>query len=281
MRERSKLGGGRARIDQQHARGKLTARERIDLLLDAGSFVELDAFVTARGRDDADAILGDGVVTGHGLIDGRAVFVFSQDFTVFGGSLSEAYAAKVCKIMDLALKVGAPIVGLNDSGGARIQEGVVSLGGYADIFLRNTLASGVVPQLSVVLGPCAGGAVYSPAITDFTVMVEGTSYMFVTGPNVVRTVTHEDVDFERLGGATVHTTVSGVAHVAAVDEATALDSARRILSFLPQNNVDDPPRAACVDPSERRDPALDRIVPDDPSQPYDMHDVISRIVDDG
>jgi propionyl-CoA carboxylase beta subunit len=282
MRERALRGGGQVRIDQQHARGKLTARERIDLLLDPESFVEMDAFVTARGADgDSDAVLGDGVVTGHGRIDGRPVFLFSQDFTVFGGSLSEAYAAKICKVMDLAMKLGAPIIGLNDSGGARIQEGVVSLGGYADIFLRNTLASGVVPQLSVVLGPCAGGAVYSPAITDFTVMVEGTSYMFVTGPNVVRAVTHEDVDFERLGGAAVHTTTSGVAHVAAPDEASALATARRILSFLPQNNVDDPPRIASSDPADRRDAELDDVVPDDPSQPYDMHDVISRVVDDG
>ncbi|HEY3071793.1 MAG TPA: carboxyl transferase domain-containing protein, partial [Candidatus Limnocylindrales bacterium] len=208
MRGDAKLGGGQARIEQQHARGKLTARERLDLLLDPDSFVELDAFVTHRSTGfglDEQVILGDGVVTGHGTIDGRLVFVFSQDFTVFGGSLSEAYAEKVCKVMDLAMKVGAPIIGLNDSGGARIQEGVVSLGGYAEIFLRNTLASGVVPQLSVILGPCAGGAVYSPAITDFTIMAEGTSYMFVTGPNVVRTVTHEDVDPERLGGATTHT----------------------------------------------------------------------------
>jgi propionyl-CoA carboxylase beta chain len=282
MRERSQLGGGQGRIDQQHARGKLTARERIDLLLDAGSFVELDAFVTARGHDgDGDAVLGDGVVTGHGLIDGRAVFVFSQDFTVFGGSLSEAYAAKICKVMDLAMKVGAPIIGLNDSGGARIQEGVVSLGGYADIFLRNTLASGVVPQLSAVLGPCAGGAVYSPAITDFIVMVEGTSYMFVTGPNVVKAVTHEDVDSERLGGATTHTTVSGVAHVAAHDEAEALATARRILSFLPQNNLDDAPRIASADPVDRADLALDSVVPDDAAQPYDMHRVIDAVDDDG
>jgi propionyl-CoA carboxylase beta chain len=282
MRRRSLLGGGQARIDQQHARGKLTARERIDLLLDPDSFVELDAFVTARGHDgDGDAILGDGVVTGHGLIDGRPIFVFSQDFTVFGGSLSEAYAAKICKVMDLAMKVGAPIVGLNDSGGARIQEGVVSLGGYADIFLRNTLASGVVPQLSVVLGPCAGGAVYSPAITDFTVMVEGTSYMFVTGPNVVKAVTHEDVDPERLGGATTHTTVSGVAHVAAADEAEALATARRILSFLPQNNVGDAPRVASTDPADRVEASLDSLIPDDPSKPYDMHHVIDAIVDDG
>ena len=282
MRARAVEGGGQDRIDAQHARGKLTARERIDLLLDAGSFVELDAFVTARGSDDdPDAVLGDGVVTGHGTINGRPVFLFSQDFTVFGGSLSEAYAAKVCKVMDQAMKVGVPIIGLNDSGGARIQEGVVSLGGYADIFLRNTLASGVVPQLSLILGPCAGGAVYSPAITDFTIMVEGTSYMFVTGPNVVRAVTHEDVDAERLGGATTHTTLSGVAHIAAADEAAALDNARRILSFLPQNNIDEPPRRPTADSRERRDTALDTLIPADSSQPYDMHGVIERIVDDG
>jgi propionyl-CoA carboxylase beta chain len=280
MRERARSGGGQTRIDAQHARGKLTARERIDLLVDPGSFVEIDAFVTARGTDsDPDAILGDGVVTGHGTIDGRTVFLFSQDFTVFGGSLSEAYAAKVCKVMDLAMKVGAPIVGLNDSGGARIQEGVVSLGGYAEIFLRNTLASGVVPQVSVVMGPCAGGAVYSPAITDFTVMVEGTSYMFVTGPNVVRAVTHEEVDAERLGGATTHTTTSGVAHVAAPDEATALDTTRRILAFLPSNNVDDPPRLEPTDARDRRDEILDSLIPDDAAQPYDMHGVIERVVD--
>ena len=282
MRDRAQLGGGEIRIDQQHARGKLTARERIELLVDPDSFVEIDAFVTARGDDhDADAILGDGVVTGHGTIDGRNVFVFSQDFTVLGGSLSEAYAAKICKVMDLALKVGAPIIGLNDSGGARIQEGVVSLGGYADIFLRNTLASGVVPQISLVMGPCAGGAVYSPAITDFTIMVEGTSYMFVTGPSVVKAVTHEDVDAERLGGAVTHTTISGVAHIAATDEAEALTTARRILGYLPQNNVGLAPRLASQDPIDRRDDALDTIIPDDPSRPYDMHDVIGRIVDDG
>ena len=284
MREESRLGGGPARIEQQHARGKLTARERLDLLLDPGSFVELDAFVTHRSADfglDEQLILGDGVVTGHGMIDGRLVFVFSQDFTVFGGSLSEAYAEKICKVMDLAMKVGAPIVGLNDSGGARIQEGVVSLGGYADIFLRNTLASGVVPQLSVVMGPCAGGAVYSPAITDFTIMVEGTSYMFVTGPNVVKAVTHEDVDAERLGGATTHTTRSGVAHLAAPDEATALDVARRIMSFLPQSNLEDAPRRETTDPRDRMDDALDTIVPDDPSKPYDMHGVIEGVADDG
>ncbi|HEY7701306.1 MAG TPA: acyl-CoA carboxylase subunit beta, partial [Candidatus Limnocylindrales bacterium] len=281
MREEALLGGGQERIDQQHARGKLTARERIELLLDAGSFVELDAFVTNRNPAAEVAYLGDGVVTGHGSIDGRLVFVFSQDFTVFGGSLSEAYAEKICKIMDLAMKVGAPIIGLNDSGGARIQDGVVSLGGYADIFLRNTLASGVVPQLSVILGPCAGGAVYSPAITDFTIMVEGTSYMFVTGPNVVKAVTHEEVDAETLGGATTHTTRSGVAHLAARDEAEALASARRLLGFLPQNNLDDPPAISTTDPSDRRDASLDTIVPDDPAKPYDMHDVIERIVDDG
>jgi len=282
MRERARLGGGQTRIDQQHARGKLTARERIDLLLDADSFVEIDAFVTARGaEDDPEAILGDGVVTGHGSIDGRTVFVFSQDFTVFGGSLSEAHAEKICKIMDLAMKVGAPIIGLNDSGGARIQEGVVSLGGYADIFLRNTMASGVVPQLSLILGPCAGGAVYSPAITDFTIMVEGTSYMFVTGPNVVKAVTHEDVDAERLGGASTHTTISGVAHIAAKDEAEALTTARRILGFLPQNNLGEPPRLPSDDPLDRADAALDSIIPDDPTRPYDMNDVISRIVDEG
>jgi acetyl-CoA carboxylase carboxyltransferase component len=281
MREEARLGGGQERIDQQHARGKLTARERIELLLDAGSFVELDAFVTNRNAAVDDSYLGDGVVTGHGTIDGRVVFVFSQDFTVYGGSLSEAYAEKICKIMDLAMKVGAPIVGLNDSGGARIQEGVVSLGGYAEIFLRNTLASGVVPQLSVILGPCAGGAVYSPAITDFTIMVEGTSYMFVTGPNVVKAVTHEDVDAETLGGATTHTTRSGVAHLAARDEATALSSARALLGFLPQNNLGDPPVVASNDPVDRMEEALDTIVPDDPSKPYDMHGVIEHIVDDG
>ncbi|MHB8398556.1 MAG: acyl-CoA carboxylase subunit beta [Candidatus Limnocylindrales bacterium] len=284
MRASSRRGGGEARIARQHDAGKLTARERLDLLLDDRSFVELDAFVTSRSSrsgGDGQAILGDGVVTGYGTIDGRLVFVFSQDFTVFGGSLSEAYAAKICKVMDLAMSVGAPVLGLNDSGGARIQEGVASLGGYADIFLRNTLASGVVPQVSVILGPCAGGAVYSPAITDFTIMVEGTSYMFVTGPNVVKTVTHEDVDAERLGGALTHTTLSGVAHLAAHDEAEALDLTRRILAFLPSNNVADPPRIATSDPAERRDPELDGIIPDDPRLPYDMHDVLSKVFDDG
>src|SRR5689334_4909299 len=282
MRARALEGGGRLRVDAQHARGKLTARERIELLVDPGSFVEIDAFVTARGADDdPEAILGDGVVTGHGMVDSRPIFLFSQDFTVFGGSLSEAYAAKICKVMDLAMKVGAPSAGLTASGGARIQEGVVSLGGYAEIFLRNTLASGVVPQLSLVLGPCAGGAVYSPAITDFTIMVQGTSYMFVTGPNVVRAVTHEDVDAEWLGGATTHTTQSGVAHLAAPDEASALESARRLLAFLPQNNLGDAPSVPTSDAADRMDESLDSIIPDDPSKPYDMHDVIERIVDEG
>ncbi|HYM82962.1 MAG TPA: acyl-CoA carboxylase subunit beta [Candidatus Dormibacteraeota bacterium] len=284
MRAEAVQGGGPVRVERQHAWGKLTARERLDLLLDPGSFQELDAFVVHRATEfglDAQHFLGDGVVTGHGTIDGRLVFVFSQDFTVFGGSLSEAYAEKICKIMDLAMKVGAPVIGLNDSGGARIQEGVASLGGYAEIFLRNVLASGVVPQISVIMGPCAGGAVYSPAMTDFTIMVEGTSYMFVTGPNVVKTVTHEEVDSEYLGGATTHTTRSGVAHLAAKDEAEGLDAARRLLSFLPQNNLEDPPSVACADAVDRADPELDTIVPDDPQKPYDMHEVVDRVVDDG
>ena len=281
MRAASREGGGAARITKQHEAGKLTARERLDLLLDPGSFVELDAFVTNRNATATESFLGDGVVTGHGAIDGRTVFVFSQDFTVFGGSLSEAYAEKICKVMDLAMKVGAPIIGLNDSGGARIQEGVVSLGGYADIFLRNVMASGVVPQISVVLGPCAGGAVYSPAITDFTVMVEGTSYMFVTGPDVVKTVTHEDVDREFLGGAETHTTRSGVAHIAAADEASALDAARALLAHLPQNNLAAPAVVDSTDPPDRMETDLDTIVPDDPRLPYDMHDVLRRVVDDG
>ena len=284
LREQSRLGGGEERIKQQHDRGKLTARERLELLLDADSFVELDAFVTHRATDfglDRELYLGDGVVTGHGTIDGRLVFVFSQDFTVFGGSLSEAHAEKICKVMDLAVETGAPIIGLNDSGGARIQEGVVSLGGYADIFLRNTLTSGVVPQISLVLGPCAGGAVYSPAITDFTIMVEGTSYMFVTGPEVVKTVTHEDVDREHLGGASVHTTISGVAHLAARDEAEAMSLGRRILAHLPQNNLSKPARRETADPSDRQDAELNDVIPEEPAQPYDMHEVLTRVVDDG
>jgi propionyl-CoA carboxylase beta chain len=284
MRGEARAGGGETRVARQHAAGKLTARERLELLLDPDSFAELDAFVVHRTTEfglENERYLGDGVVTGHGTIDGRLVFVFSQDFTVFGGSLSEAYAEKICKIMDLAMKVGAPVIGLNDSGGARIQEGVASLGGYAEIFLRNVLASGVIPQVSVIMGPCAGGAVYSPAMTDFTVMVEGTSYMFVTGPNVVRTVTHEEVDAEFLGGASTHTTRSGVAHLAAKDEAESLDLVRRLLSHLPQNNLGSPPIRPTDDPFDRMDQVLDTIVPDDPAKPYDMTDVIRRVVDQG
>jgi acetyl-CoA carboxylase carboxyltransferase component len=284
LRAESLLGGGEDRVKKQHAMGKLTARERLELLLDPGSFTEVDRFVVHRSTEEGIADqhpLGDGVVTGHGRIDGRVVYVFSQDFTVFGGSLSEAYAEKICKVMDLALKVGAPVIGLNDSGGARIQEGVASLGGYAEIFLRNVLASGVVPQISVVLGPCAGGAVYSPAMTDFTVMVEGTSYMFVTGPNVVRTVTHEEVDAEFLGGAVTHTTKSGVAHLAAPDEATALDAARRLLSYLPSNNLERPARVTAVEAADRMVAALDHLVPDEPQAPYDMHLVVGGVLDEG
>ncbi len=280
MREEARQGGGPVRVERQHAWGKLTARERLDLLLDPGSFVELDAFVTHRATEfglDRQHFLGDGVVTGHGTVDGRLVFVFSQDFTVFGGSLSEAYAEKICKIMDLAMKVGAPVIGLNDSGGARIQEGVASLGGYAEIFLRNVLASGVVPQISVILGPCAGGAVYSPAMTDFTIMVEGTSYMFVTGPNVVKTVTHEEVDSEFARRRGDPHGASGVAHLAAPDEAEALDDVRRLLAHLPQNNLADAAAGRDADPSDRMDPALDSVVPDDPRSPYDMHDVLRRV----
>lgn len=283
LRREAELGGGPKRLEAQHAKGKLSARERLDLLLDEGSFIELDRFVTHRSSDfglEDKKILGDGVVTGYGTVHGRLVYVFSQDFTVFGGSLSEAHAEKIVKLQELALKNGAPLIGLNDSGGARIQEGVVSLGGYADIFLRNTLASGVVPQISVVLGPCAGGAVYSPAITDFIFMVRGSSYMFVTGPDVVRTVTHEDVDMEALGGADVHATKSGVAHFAHDSEAEALSAVRALLAFLPQNNAEPPPHRECSDPVERRDEALLEIVPDNPNRPYDMHDVIVCVVDD-
>jgi propionyl-CoA carboxylase beta chain len=283
-REQARLGGGERRIAAQHAKGKLTARERLDLLLDEGSFEELDAFVTHRATDFGMAeqrILGDGVVTGYGRIDGRLVFVFSQDFTVFGGSLSEAHAEKICKVMDLAVKAGAPVIGLNDSGGARIQEGVVSLGGYADIFLRNTLASGVIPQISAILGPCAGGAVYSPAITDFIVMVKDTSHMFVTGPNVVKTVTHEDVTFEDLGGAMVHNSISGVAHFATDNEEHCLATVRRLFSYLPLNNLDDPPRLDPTDPPGRTADVLNTIIPDLPTKGYDMHGVIEAIVDHG
>src|SRR5450756_775079 len=282
-RAESELGGGETRIQAQHEKGKLSARERLDLLLDENSFVEFDRFVVHRSHDfglEKQQFYGDGVVTGHGRIEGRLVYVFSQDFTVFGGSLSEAFAEKICKVMDLAMRNGAPVIGLNDSGGARIQEGVASLGGYAEIFLRNVLASGVVPQVSVIMGPCAGGAVYSPAMTDFTIMVEGTSYMFVTGPNVVKTVTHEEVDSEYLGGAETHTTISGVAHLAAADEATAMDHVRRLLAHLPQNNLGEPPRVASHDPADRRDPELDHVVPDDSQKPYNMHDVIRHVVDD-
>src|SRR5579862_3532338 len=284
LKEGAMLGGGTKRIETQHKKGKLTARERLDLLLDPGTFNELDMFVTHRATDfglDEQRIPGDGVVTGYGQIDGRLVYVFSQDFTVFGGSLSEAHAEKIIKIMDLAMKNGAPVIGLNDSGGARIQEGVVSLGAYADIFLRNTLASGVVPQISAIMGPCAGGAVYSPAITDFIFMVEGTSYMFVTGPNVVKTVTHEEVTFEQLGGATTHNSTSGVAHFAAPNEAECLRQVRTLLSYLPSNNVDDPPVEECVDPITRADEALDSIIPDNPNRPYDMKDVLTAVVDRG
>ena len=283
-RAESELGGGAARLQAQHDKGKLTARERIDALLDPGTFVELDRFVTHRSYDfglDDQRIYGDGVVTGHGRIDGRIVYVFSQDFTVFGGSLSEAFAEKICKVMDLAMRNGSPVIGLNDSGGARIQEGVVSLGGYADIFLRNTLASGVIPQISAILGPCAGGAVYSPAITDFTFMVRGSSYMFVTGPNVVKTVTHEDVTMEALGGADTHGGTSGVSHFTYENEVACLTGIRKLVSYLPLNNVDDPPRGRATDSRDRREEALLTVVPDSDTKPYDMHDVIRLIVDDG
>ncbi|OGO29403.1 MAG: methylmalonyl-CoA carboxyltransferase [Chloroflexi bacterium RBG_16_52_11] len=283
-RAESRLGGGAERIDAQHTRGRLTARERIELLLDKGSFREVDAFVVHRTTDfglDKQKFLGDSVVTGWGTIEGRLTYIFSQDFTVFGGSLGEAHAEKICKIMDMAMKNGAPIIGLNDSGGARIQEGVVSLGGYADIFLRNTLASGVIPQISVIMGPCAGGAVYSPALTDFIIMVRNSSYMFVTGPEVVKTVTHEEVTFEELGGADVHSEVSGVCHMAVDSEADALYLIRKLLGYLPQNNMEDPPFKSNGDDPLRMEEALDTIIPDDPGKPYDIKEVINLIVDDG
>jgi propionyl-CoA carboxylase beta chain len=283
LERRAELGGGEDRQKRQHQSGKLTARERIELLFDPGTFEELDKLVTHRCLDfgmGQQLVPGDGVVSGHGLIDGRQVFAFAQDFTVFGGSTSETNAAKIVKIMDLAMKLGAPIVGLNDSGGARIQEGVLSLGGYADIFLRNTLASGVVPQISAIMGPCAGGAVYSPAITDFIVMVKDTSYMFVTGPDVLKTVTHEEVSKEELGGATTHNATSGVAHFVADDDRECLALIRDLLSFMPGNNLDDPPRRAPDDSPDREDETLDRIVPDSPHQPYDMLDVIHAVVDE-
>jgi propionyl-CoA carboxylase beta chain len=278
------LGGGDERLRRQHDAGKLTARERMELLFDPGSFEELDKLVVHRCRDFGMAeqlIPGDGVVAGHGLVDGRQVFAFAQDFTVFGGSLSETNAAKIVKIMDLAMKLGCPIVGLNDSGGARIQEGVRSLGGYADIFLRNTLASGVIPQISAIMGPCAGGAVYSPAITDFTVMVKNTSYMFVTGPDVIKTVTHEEVSKEELGGAMTHNATSGVAHFATADDRECLALIRDLLSFMPSNNVDDPPRGNTTDLPDREDAALDRLVPASPTQPYDILDLVQSVADDG
>jgi len=283
LEARAELGGGQARLDRQHAAGKLTARERIDLLFDAATFEEVDKLVTHRCRDfgmESQIVPGDGVVAGHGLVDGRQVFAFAQDFTVFGGSLSETNAAKIVKIMDLAMSLGAPIVGLNDSGGARIQEGVLSLGGYADIFLRNTLASGVVPQISAIMGPCAGGAVYSPAITDFIVMVRDTSYMFVTGPDVIKTVTHEDVTKEELGGAMTHNATSGVAHFAVADDRECVALVRELLSFLPSNNLDEAPRVRSDDQPDRESEALDRIVPLAPNQPYDMLEVIRAVMDE-
>ncbi|MHB1132894.1 MAG: acyl-CoA carboxylase subunit beta [Chloroflexota bacterium] len=284
LREQALLGGGAKRIEQQHQKGKLTARERLDLLLDPGSFTELDQFVMHRATDFGLAdqqYLGDSVITGYGKIDGRLVYVFSQDFTVFGGSLSEVHAAKICKVMDMAMKMGAPVIGLNDSGGARIQEGVLSLAGYAEIFLRNTLASGVVPQISAIMGPSAGGACYSPALTDFIFMVEGTSHMFITGPAVVKSVTHEDVTFDQLGGALTHASASGVAHFAEPSEQECLRNIRRLFSYLPSNNMEDPPQAPIIDPGEGAALDLDSIIPDSPNQPYDMLDVITRVVDGG
>src|SRR5947209_8658924 len=272
-RARARLGGGQKRIDSQHAKGKLTARERIDLLLDEGTFEEWDMFVEHRCTDfgmENSKIPGDGVVTGYGMINGRLVFVFSQDFTVFGGALSETHAEKICKIMDQAMKVGAPVIGLNDSGGARIQEGVASLGGYADVFQKNVLASGVVPQISMIMGPCAGGAVYSPAMTDFIFMVKDSSYMFVTGPDVVKTVTHEDVTAEELGGASTHTSKSGVADRAFENDIEALMMLRRLYNYLPLNNREKPPVVPTEDPADRAEPSLDTLVPDNPNRPYDI-----------
>ncbi len=284
LKEQAKLGGGKERIAAQHNKGKLTARERIDLLLDPDSFEEIDMLVRHQNRDfglEKHRYFGDGVITGHGTINGRLVFIFSQDFTVLGGSLSEAHGKKICKIMDLALKMGAPIIGLNDSGGARIQEGVVSLGAYADLFLRNTLISGVVPQISVILGPCAGGAVYSPAITDFVFMVKNSSYMFVTGPSVVKTVTHEEVSFEELGGAKTHASKSGVAHVIADSEVELLDQLRDLIQFIPQNNVDDPVVIECDDDPNREEISLNSVVPENPHKPYDVKEIIYKVFDSG
>ena len=281
---RAAEAGGKARIDRQHAGGKMTARERVEVLVDDDSFEEIGRFVTHRSHDfgmEETKVPGDGVVTGYGRVDGRLVYVFAQDFTVFGGSLSEAYAEKVVKVMDLAMRQGAPIIGLNDSGGARIQEGVVSLAGYADIFLRNTLASGVVPQVSAIMGPCAGGAVYSPAITDFTFMVRDTSFMFVTGPDVIKTVTHEEVSMEELGGASTHNEVSGIAHFLAEDDRQCLGSIRELLSYLPSNNLEEPPVVESGDPWDREDKALDELVPSESDKPYDMKELIRAVVDDG
>ena len=282
MHAKSRMGGGQARIDAQHKKGRLTARERIDLLLDKGSFREVDSFVQHRTHDfglDSQKYLSDSVVTGWGTIEGRLVYIFSQDFTVFGGSLGEVHAAKIVKIMEMAMKNGAPLIGINDSGGARIQEGVVSLGGYADIFLRNTMASGVIPQLSIIMGPCAGGAVYSPALTDFIFMVKNSSYMFVTGPDVVKAVTHEDVSFEDLGGASVHAEKSGVCHIAGENEADTLYLVRKLLGYLPQNNMEDPPRGQTNDDPLRMDDSLEQLVPESPDKPYDIRDVIRPVVD--
>ncbi|MBN2244502.1 MAG: acyl-CoA carboxylase subunit beta [Candidatus Aminicenantes bacterium] len=279
----AELGGGEERIKKRHKEGKLTARERINLLLDDGSFQEMDKFVVHQSHDfgmEKKTIPGDGVVTGHGTIDGRTVFIFAQDFTVFGGSLSAANAAKICKIMDLALKAGAPVIGLNDSGGARIQEGVASLAGYADIFLRNVLASGVIPQISAIIGPCAGGAVYSPAITDFILMTKGQGNMFITGPEVIKAVTQEDVTMEELGGAETHNTLSGVAHFAAENEEHTLALIKELLSFIPNNNMEDPPEKAASDPADRIEDKLNYIVPDDPNLPYDIRKIITEILDD-
>lgn len=287
LKERSRVaeeGGGTARLEKQKASGKMTARERVEFLLDDDSFEEFDKFVVHRSTDfgmDRQKFPGDGVITGHGLVDGREVFIFAQDFTVFGGSLSETHAQKICKVMDMAMKTGAPMIGLNDSGGARIQEGVVSLAGYADIFLRNTMASGVIPQISCILGPCAGGAVYSPAITDFNVMVKDTSYMFITGPDVIKTVTHEDVTKDELGGAMTHNTKSGVAHFAADSDEHALRLTRELLSFIPSNNMGDPPFVATEDPSDRADEKLNSMVPESASQPYDIRDIIHNVADEG
>jgi propionyl-CoA carboxylase beta chain len=284
LKAQSRLGGGKERIETQHKKGRMTAHERIDLLLDKGSFREIDAFIQHRTHDfglDKQKFLSDSVVTGWGTIDGRLVYVFSQDFTVFGGSLGEVHAEKIVKIMDMALKNGAPVIGLNDSGGARIQEGVVSLGGYADIFLRNTLASGVIPQISAIMGPCAGGAVYSPALTDFIFMVRGSSYMFVTGPEVVKSVTHEQVSFEDLGGASVHSEVSGVCHVAADSEADTLYLIRKLFGYLPSNNMEDAPVIVDGDDPLRMDEALDTIIPNDPGKPYNIKEIIRMVVDNG